>query len=186
LPDKKKKKPEEGQLITGTKSITSRRIKNSSEFDRSKTKMSLDYIFGSGASKSLDLSKVSFVHSRKTGRIRQVEDPVTGKVLFTFRSNGTIAPSPNGAALLLAGNRSKKRFPWILTVADGVCDFVSAGKTVFCKHVTDCSDSLLAGQDVVVMNEENEVLAVGKSVLAGTAMKEFKRGQAVKVREGVH
>jgi archaeosine-15-forming tRNA-guanine transglycosylase len=34
------------------------------------------------------------------------------------------------------------------------------------------------------LNEKKELLAVGKAVIHGAAMKQFKRGQAVKVREG--
>ncbi len=154
------------------------------QFDKSKSEMSLDYIFGAGVSKNIDFSKISFVHSRKTGRIKQLEDTASGKVLFTFRPNGTIAPTPAGASLLIS-RKPNPRARWIVTVADGVSEIVSKGKTVFCKHVTSCSDSLRAGEDVVVLNEKRELLAVGRSVISGRAMKQFKRGQAIKIREGV-
>lgn len=158
---------------------------NAAEFDRLKTAMTIDYIFGRGTSKSIDFSKVVFHHSRKTGRIRQLEDRESGKVLFTFRSNGTIAPSIDGASMLMSGMRKRNSPRWVVTVMEGVSDFVSSGKTVFCKHVANCSDKLRAGEDVVIVDEERKILAVGRAVLDGSAVKEFKRGQAIKVREGV-
>lgn len=152
-------------------------------FDRSKTRMSLDYIFEKGVSKNMDFSKMKFVHSRKTGRIKQIEDEDSGKVLFSFRPNGTIAPTVLGASLLLdAKQNHNSRF--VVTVLDGVSEIVSRGETVFCKHVVSCDDSLRAGEDVVILNESGKLLAVGRSVVNGQAMKQFKRGQAVKVREG--
>jgi len=153
------------------------------EFDRSKTAMTIDYIFGADISKSIDFSRIAFHHSRKTGRIKQLEDPSSGKVLFTFRPNGTIAPTVAGASILLSKKRNF-RSRWVITVTNSVTDFVSKGKTVFCKHVVGVSKSLRAGEDVVIVNENKEILAVGKSVIDGFSIKEFKRGQAVKVREG--
>jgi len=170
--------------IKGRSKISLRR-KNILEFDKVKTAMTLDYIFGAGISNSLDFEKISFVHSRKTGRIRQLEDSESRNVLFTFRPNGTIAPTAAGASVLLSAKRNI-RSPWVITVMNGVSEFVSSGKTVFCKHVVSCNDSLRAGEDVVIVNEQKEILAVGKSVISGIEMKQFKRGQAVKVREGVH
>jgi predicted RNA-binding protein (TIGR00451 family) len=159
------------------------RLDQKKAFDISKTKMTMDYLFGEGVSKKIDFSKISFVHSRKTGRIRQLEEVSSGKVLFTFRPNGSIAPTLLGAKLLLSGARNF-RAAWIITVMDGVSEIVAQGKTVFCKHVVRCEDALRANDDVVILNEKKELLAVGRAVINGRAMKEFKRGQAVKVREG--
>jgi predicted RNA-binding protein (TIGR00451 family) len=161
----------------------SRRI-SEIEFDKSKAGMALDYIFGTGTAKGVDFSKISFLHSKKTGRIKQLEDPRTKKVLFTFRPNGTIAPSVAGASMLLSNKRNLKA-RWVITVMTAISEIVSNGKTVFCKHVVHVDDTLRPGEDVVVVNEEKEILAVGRSVIDGFSMKQFKRGQAVKVREGI-
>ena len=149
--------------------------------------MSLDYIFGSKISGKIDFSNIAFVHSRRTGRIRHLTDRTTGNVLFSFRPNGTIAPTVAGANLLSSRkNNSKRRSSrdWEITVIDGVSEVVSKGKTVFCKHVVPCSDLLRPGEDVSILNEKGELLAVGKTVLGGPTVKQFKRGQAVKIREG--
>jgi conserved protein with predicted RNA binding PUA domain len=160
------------------------------EFSRSKFAMTLDYIFDKGASTKIDYSKLEFQYSRRTGRIKQVVEKSTKQILFTFRPNGSIAPTVAGATLLLSrkkesfSNRMNSRPRWTVTIINGVSEFISRGRTVFCKHVIHCSESLRAGQDVAVLNEDGKLLAVGRAVLAGPLMKQFKRGVAVKVREG--
>ena len=158
------------------------------QFSAMKLSMSLDYIFGKNTSKAISGMNVEYQYSRRTGRIRYVLAAGSKKVLFSLRPNGSIAPSIQGFRSLLSKRRLssiRTRPAWILTVVDGVSEVVSAGKTVFCKHVVACSNELRAGQDVAVLNESGDLLAAGRTVLAGPVIKQFKRGVAVKVREGV-
>jgi predicted RNA-binding protein (TIGR00451 family) len=166
-----------------------RHAKNEAELEalKSKLSMSLDYVFGRAASKPINFDELEFELSPRTGRLRYVRDKSTSSILFTFRSNGSIAPTIKGANLMLGGKVRKefKRRPlWTITVIDGVSAVVSSGKTVFCRHVVHCDNSLRANEDVLILNEKGELLAVGRSVLSGVAIKQFKRGVAVKVREG--
>jgi conserved protein with predicted RNA binding PUA domain len=159
-----------------------------SEFSKSKLAMSLDYIFGKGTSKALNYSNLTFQYSRRTGRMKYVLENNGQNVLFSLRPNGSIAPSLLGFSMLLSKVKLKNmhdRPRWSVTVIDSVSPIVSEGKTVFCKHVVYCSDLLRSGEDVVILNEKGEVLAVGRSMLAGPTIKQFKRGAAVKVREGI-
>ena len=156
------------------------------EFSKSKLAMSLDYVFGKNTCKALNYSDLTFQYSRRTGRLKYVLE--NESVLFSLRPNGSIAPSRLGFSKLLSKTKLAKlhnRPRWSVTVMDGVSPIVSQGNTVFCKHVVHCSDLLRAGEDVVILNEKGEVLAVGRSTLAGPTIKQFKRGAAVKVREGI-
>jgi predicted RNA-binding protein (TIGR00451 family) len=156
-----------------------------SELSKTKLAMSLDYIFGRGTSEKLDFKNLEFRYSRRTGRLRYVTNIGSNRILFTFRPNGSIAPTIEGARLLLGGKQMKRsRYRWIITVVEGVSEFVSNGKTVFCRHVVDCDESLKSGEDVAVVNQKGKLLAVGKSVVSASFMKQFKKGVAVKVREG--
>ncbi len=157
------------------------------EFAKAKLSMSLDFIFGRGTSRKLKFDEMDYQFSRKTGRLRYVVDHSTKKVLFTLRANGSIAPTIDGATLMLGSFRGRSsRWPrFAVTVLNGVSDFVSEGKTVFCKHVVFCDKSLRAGEDVVILNEKGILLGVGKSVVPCKFMKQFKRGVAVKMREGI-
>ncbi|MDA4112076.1 MAG: hypothetical protein OK439_06020 [Thaumarchaeota archaeon] len=157
------------------------------EFSRSKLAMSLDYIFGRETSKSLNFGTMDFKYSRRTGRLKYIIEKSSNKILFTFRPNGTIAPTILGAKHLISGKNIsdvRTRPKWTITVIDGVSDFISKGRTVFCKHVVYCSDLLRPGDDVTILNESGIMLATGKSLLAGPVLKQFKRGSAVKIREG--
>ncbi|MDG6995367.1 MAG: hypothetical protein JRN52_05545 [Nitrososphaerota archaeon] len=151
----------------------------------SKLTMSLDYIFGRGTSKALKSRKLAFEYSRRTGRLKYVTEDGSSNILFTFRTNGSIAPTVLGTKLLLSRISRNERPPWVVTVIDGVSEVVSTGKTVFCKHVVQCGDSVRAGEDVAIMNESGDLLAVGRTVVSGPTMKQFKRGPAIKVREGL-
>ena len=52
------------------------------------------------------------------------------------------------------------------------------------KLLSSLSNLTYADYEVIVVDEDSEVLAVGRAVLSGIEMKAFKRGVAVKVRHG--
>jgi len=55
---------------------------------------------------------------------------------------------------------------------------------VFAAHVAKADDSIHAKDEVIVVDENGKVLAVGRALLSGSEMKAFKTGVAVKVRHG--
>lgn len=63
--------------------------------------------------------------------------------------------------------------------------FVSEGRSLFCKHVEWCGSNVKVGSDVAVIDNHGEVLAIGRSVLGYEVMKRYRKGVAVKVREGI-
>jgi predicted RNA-binding protein (TIGR00451 family) len=69
-------------------------------------------------------------------------------------------------------------------VQSDVADFISKGRSVFAKHIIDCDIEIRPGEEVVVLNNHNAVLAVGRALLSGEEMKSFNNGAAVRVRRG--
>src|SRR5271169_4839188 len=69
------------------------------EFWKLKLRMSLDYIFGIRTAEKIDYEELVFQFSNKTGRPRQIVQK-DGDVLFSFRPNGSIAPTVDGAKLM--------------------------------------------------------------------------------------
>jgi uncharacterized protein with predicted RNA binding PUA domain len=61
---------------------------------------------------------------------------------------------------------------------------VSEGRSLFCKHVDRCGSNVKVGSDVAIV-DGSKVIAVGVSLLAASLMKQYNRGVAVKVREGL-
>ena len=62
--------------------------------------------------------------------------------------------------------------------------FALDGKSVFCKFVVDCDDNIRAKDEVLIVNEQDKLLAYGKALLGACEIKEFKTGQAIKTRKG--
>jgi 7-cyano-7-deazaguanine tRNA-ribosyltransferase len=52
-------------------------------------------------------------------------------------------------------------------------------------HVLKADGEIRPKDEVIVVNEGGEVLAVGRTILSGEEMTAFKTGVAVKVRRGV-
>ncbi|MEM3788961.1 MAG: PUA domain-containing protein, partial [Candidatus Bathyarchaeia archaeon] len=73
----------------------------------------------------------------------------------------------------------------IVTVKNDVSKFIAEGGDVFATHVLKADDGIRPKDEVIVVNERGEVLAVGKAVLSGEEMTAFKVGVAVKVRRGI-
>jgi predicted RNA-binding protein (TIGR00451 family) len=72
-----------------------------------------------------------------------------------------------------------------VVVRNDVSEYVANGSDVFAVHVVMADDEIRAKDEVIVVDENHRVLAVGRVVLSGEEMKAFKRGVAVKVRRGV-
>lgn len=139
-----------------------------------------DYQFGKEVGMALFPENVKIVFSRKTGRIRYVY--LEGKRLGTMRpTDGFFSLSIDGSKRVVHSRQPAKCF---VAVRSDVAKFIAEGGDVFAAHVVRADDEVRAKDEVIVLDEEGKVLAVGRAVLSGEEMKAFKRGVAVKVRRG--
>jgi predicted RNA-binding protein (TIGR00451 family) len=139
-----------------------------------------DYQFGKGVGITLFPENVKIEYSKRTGRIRYIY--LNGKRLATLRpTDGLFSLSITGAKRIAENRNSAKCF---VTVKDDISKFIAEGGDVFAVHVVKADDEIRPKDEVMVVNESEEVLAVGKAVLSGEEMKAFKTGVAVKVRRG--
>ncbi len=140
-----------------------------------------DYQFGKGIGKIVFPEDVEIARSKGTGRIRYVY--LDGKRLVTLRpTNGLFSLSLEGARRIVKGVKPLRMWVRVEKEAE---PFIIRGRSVFAKHVVDADEEIRPKEEVIIVDEENEVLATGKSILTGREMKAFKRGVAVKVRRGV-
>lgn len=140
-----------------------------------------DYQFGKGVGNILFPDNVDIVYSKRTGRVRHVY--LDGKRLVTLRPrDGFFSLTVFGAKKIVEGVKPLRY--WV-KVQDDVSAFIAEGKSVFAKHIVDADEEIRPMEEVIVINEEGEVLAVGKAILTGKEMTAFKKGVAVKVRRGV-
>jgi len=139
-----------------------------------------DYQFGKGIGTVLFPGNVEISHSHRTGRIRYVY--LNGKRLATLRpTDGLFSLSITGAKRIVESRCSVK---YIVIVQNEVSDVIAEGGDVFAVHVLKADSDIRPKDEVIVVDENGKVLAVGKAVLSGEEMKVFKRGVAVKVRHG--
>jgi uncharacterized protein with predicted RNA binding PUA domain len=147
---------------------------------REKVCRHVDAIFGAGVSATLP-SDMHFEFSRRTGRIKNFS--IECRLAATLRTDGGLALTIFGAQSLL--NRSRQfRENCVVPMQDAV-PFVSEGRSLFCKHVEWCGSNIKAGSDVAVIDSGSKVIAVGVAVLPSALMKQYGRGVAVKIREGI-
>jgi len=139
-----------------------------------------DYQFGRGVGDVLFPEEVVIIHSKRTGRIRYVY--LHGELLATLRPlDGLFSLTVEGARRILEGGLAKEM---LVVVMDEAAPFVRMGRNVFAKHVVDAAERILPQEEVIVVDGNGEVLAVGRAALTGREMKAFKRGVAVRVRRG--
>lgn len=147
---------------------------------RQKIAVNIDAIFGSNTSDSIPVDRLEFTFSKRTGRIKNVL--LDNNLVATLRTDGGLALTIFGAKLLMQSSNFKEN---CVVVNNDVAEFIAEGKSVFCKHVVNCGNNVRVGSDVAVLDENGNVIAVGKAVLSAKMIREFKRGAAVKVRESL-
>lgn len=148
--------------------------------DRDRLVAVADYQFGTGAGEALFNGDLQITKSKKTGRIRYVY--VDDELIASIRtSDGFIIPSWKGASLL----HSSLDYPRCRVVVDEESEpFAREGKNIFAKFVIECDKNIRANDEVLIVNEDDELLATGKSLLCSEEILDFNYGQAIKTRRG--
>jgi uncharacterized protein with predicted RNA binding PUA domain len=140
-----------------------------------------NYQFGKGAGNALFPSSILLTHSRKTGRVRLVY--LDGKLLATLRPrDGQLALTLEGARLLLSKCKS---LPAYVTVRNDVREFIKKGRNAFAKHVIHVDKKLRPEDEALVLDEDRNLLAVGRAALSGEEIMAFKFGVGVRIRRGI-
>ncbi|TFG30324.1 tRNA guanosine(15) transglycosylase TgtA [Candidatus Thorarchaeota archaeon] len=138
----------------------------------------LSYQWGIDTEKLANATDLHAVFSRSTGKIRHV---IRGEdILFTMvPTTGLLTPTFKGGEELL-----KMTIPeeYIVTMQDDVAEFVADGKSALAKFVKHASPNLRAGEEVLVVDEQHNLLGVGRALLSGLEMRAFSRGVAVAIR----
>lgn len=145
--------------------------------DLDKLRAIMEYQFGEGAGKLIG-DGFRIKRSRSTQRIRWIYKG--SELIASVRaSDHFIIPHRYLAERL----KEKFAFPRLrVVVEDDAVPFVSEGKSVFAKFVALVDKSLNAGDEVLVVSKNDDLLGVGTLVLSPKEALEFERGPAVKMR----
>ena len=148
--------------------------------DVRKLKAIADYQFGWGAGESLLKGNINVEKSKKTGKIRHIYD---GKTLIVNMraSDSYLVLSKEGAKRLHGACEYPKNR---VVVNKDSEPFALDGKSVFSKFVVECDENIRANDEVLIVNEDDKLLAFGKSLLSAVEIEDFQTGQAIKTRKG--
>ena len=148
--------------------------------DVKKLKAIADYQFGWGAGEALFKGNINVEKSKKTGKIRHIYDGKT-LILNMRASDSYLVLSKEGARRLHASFE----YPRNRVVVNRDSEpFALEGKSVFSKFVVECDENIRANDEVLIVNEEDKLLAFGKSLLSAVEINNFQTGQAIKTRKG--
>jgi len=139
-----------------------------------------DYQFGRGAGAALFPSEESLTIKRTTsGRPQQVHAEA-GRIV-SFGTDGRFTLGLEGGRRLDAA----LAHPAYRVVIDDESEpFVRDEKNVFAKFVLEVGDEIRPGDEVLIVHERGELIAVGTARLDAAAIRDFETGMAVNVREG--
>ncbi|MHA1342179.1 MAG: PUA domain-containing protein [Promethearchaeota archaeon] len=128
-----------------------------------------------------NISELKIQFSKKTNKIKQI----------IYRKNSILTYKPNvgrfsitlyGAYIL----HQKLEFPKLrVVVVNSVFNFIKDGKSAFTKHIIDMDPELRIGDDVLIVDEEDHLLGVGKLLVPPLNYKGFSYGVAVDVKKGM-
>ncbi|MGB9930106.1 MAG: PUA domain-containing protein [Methanosarcina sp.] len=145
-----------------------------------KVRMIADYQFGRGIGKELFPESSTFQLSR-TKRVRQVL--YSGNRIATARAkDGFFTLSIEGASIVHKLLPEKKLR---VVVSEEAAPFVEKGKTAFIKHVIEIDPELRAGEEVLITDKTDRLLATGQLLLSSAEISAFESGAAVDVRVGI-
>ncbi len=138
-----------------------------------------EYQFGTGCSDALLSGKIEFVRSSNTGKLRSVIR--NGRQILFFRTgDGLFSLKIEGAKII----HSRTQAPGMRVICtEDAAGFVSAGKSLFCKFVKEADADIRPGDECIVVDEKDRLLACGRTMMNREEMLSFRRGVAVDVRD---
>lgn len=140
-----------------------------------------NYQFEKDVGRDLFPNNVNILLSKKTGRVRHIY--LNETLIATLRPTDGFFSLTISGAKRLSSLIAPPRFRVI--IQKDIEEFVRNGKTVFARHVVSADMNIRPGEEILVTNLHDEILAVGRAMLTGKEMLSFKRGIAVKVRKGL-
>jgi uncharacterized protein with predicted RNA binding PUA domain len=139
-----------------------------------------DYQFRPGVGERLIREDSLIIISKNTGRIRGVEDS-EGLVLTVRASDMRLIPTCIGGERIRASLDPPLQR---VVVINEVAEDIGSGRNVFARHVLDIDPELRSWDEVVVVNENDRLIGVGRLVLSPAEALHYIRGVAVIIREG--
>ena len=143
-----------------------------------------DYQFGAAITNVLfeEFPISDIEYSKNTGRIKHVY--VKNELYLNFRPNiGLFSLSLNAARRILEKIKPPKLR---VIVLNEISEYIKEGRNVFNKHVIDIDDKLRPLDEVIVVNQLDELLGIGRLKLPVPYVRSLSNGIAVIIRKGIN
>ena len=145
------------------------------EWDARQVASLLEWRYGPTAAARL-VRGLQAERSRRTGRLRTILG--NGEPCFVVGTDGVPRPTYRGALLVHAAvGPGRER----VVVHDDATPFVREGRSLFSSFVVRADPALVPGASALLVDERDELLAVGRLVLAPYEMGRMRRGVAARV-----
>lgn len=138
-----------------------------------------DYQFLPGAGDALFSGHVDIITSKRTGKIRNIL--VDGVHVASVRAHDGLL-----TLRFPGGERLKEAFPppfFRVVVNRDSAEFNAVGRNVFAKFVVDAWEGIRPGDEVLIVTEEDELVAVGRALMNRREMLDFEHGMCVDVKD---
>lgn len=140
-----------------------------------------DMQFGRGAAGALLEGELELVRSPSTGRVRNVI--ADGEHILSLRAgDGMISLRIPGAERL---RRALPPPALRVSVDDEAAANAAQGRSVFAKFVRGCDPEMRPGDEALVVDTGDRLVAVGRSLMVSEEMTRFRRGVAVRVKHAI-
>ena len=149
-----------------------------------KIKAISDYQFGPEVFNAFfdEIENIRIERSKNTGKMKHVY--YKGNLILNLKpNNGFFTLSLFLAKIIINKIPAPKLRVIVLTE---ISEYIKKGRNVFCKHVVDIDDNLRPMDEVIVVNQEDELLAIGRLKIPVPYVRAFKSGIAVNVRKGAY
>ncbi|HDI02301.1 MAG TPA: hypothetical protein ENF93_01505 [Ignisphaera sp.] len=145
----------------------------------------LAYQYGIKAAEALDVFNIEdllICISSATGRIRTLKMS-DGTILFTLRaSDYMILPHLVFAQVL----KEFLPFPkYRVIIVNEMVEDVLEGWTIFSRHVLNADEEIRAGDEVLIVTEDDELIAVGRALIGYDEIITADYGAAITIRDKV-
>ncbi|AWR97249.1 pseudouridine synthase [Acidianus sulfidivorans JP7] len=120
--------------------------------------------------------------SINTNRVRNILDDKKNLFLVLRAQDNLFSLTINAADKIVECSKPLKLR---LVVSNEIAKAVQNSGNVFCKHVKSIDLSLRAGDQGIVVNDNDKVIAIGRLKLSAEEIMEYKRGVALVVKERI-
>ena len=144
-----------------------------------------EYQFGYDIAEQLFPNNLNFLIQRSLNT-RKIRNILTEKneIYLVLRARDMLFSITPISAKVIKDNTKSPRYRVI--IPSTIEKFIREGRNVFAKHVIAVDSSIRSGDEVIIVNENDKLIALGKAKLSGEEMLEYKKGVAVYVKRGVN